>query len=244
MGTREERLEDRRSEETPGPDADDRTETDRRQTGHIEADRTEADRRETERLEGDRSEAERRETERVDADRAEADESRETSEARHDERATAFEHGRRVGRREGAARTLAQTFCLVTGLLLIAAGVLGFIFGGTSFETGDSVGGEEFVVFDVNGWHNLLHIVTGTFLVLMSPGIATAIAGSLIFGLVYAGITVWGILGDNTIADAIPIDSADNVLHAVLAVVALLVAFVASGFGLSARRQRRTLEPG
>src|SRR5215204_187530 len=52
-----------------------------------------------------------------------------------------------AGGRQGAGRTLAQTFCLVVGIVLIAVGVLGFFFGGTSFAVGDAISGENFIVF-------------------------------------------------------------------------------------------------
>jgi hypothetical protein len=76
-----------------------------------------------------------------------------------------IERALRVGRREGAARTIAQSFCLLIGAGLIAAGVLGFVFGGTSFDAGGDVQGDEFTIFEVNGWHNVVHIATGAFLV-------------------------------------------------------------------------------
>jgi len=62
-----------------------------------------------------------------------------------------IERARRVGRREGTARTIAQSFCLLIGAGLIAGGVLGFVFGGTGFDTGADVQGDDFLLFEVNG---------------------------------------------------------------------------------------------
>jgi hypothetical protein len=147
------------------------------------------------------------------------------------------ETGRRAGAKEGAARTLAQTFCLVTGIVLIAVGVLGFIFGGQSFSTGNPPAAEPFIVFDVNGWHNIVHLATGAFLVFMAATARTAVTGALIFGVIYVVVTVWGFIAQTDILTIIPINTADNFLHLALAIVALAVAFAAGGLAGAARRQ-------
>ncbi len=150
-----------------------------------------------------------------------------------------FQAGRRAGRKEGAARTIAQTFCLVAGAGLIAAGVLGFFFGGSDFATGNSVQGEEFIVFEVNGWHNIVHIASGALLLLLAPKARVAAIGALIFGLVYAGVTVWGFIEENDVANLIPINTADNWLHAAIAIAAILAAALSGAFAASSARDAR-----
>lgn len=145
---------------------------------------------------------------------------------------------RRQGAKEGAARTLAQAFCLVTGIVLIAVGVLGFFFGSAAFTTGPGVSGEEFIVFEVNGWHNVVHIATGAFLVFMAAAPATAITGALVFGVVYVVVTVWGFIDGDDVAALIPINVADNFLHLALALVAILIGVSAGGMKRSAGKDR------
>ncbi len=145
----------------------------------------------------------------------------------------------RAGVKEGAGRTLAQVSCLVGGALLIAVGVLGFFFGGSDFALGDNVEGQNFIIFEVNGWHNVVHIVTGAFLVLMAITAGSAIAGLLIFGLVYLVVTVWGFLEGNDILNLISINPADNWLHLALTAAALLIALISGGLLGSARRTER-----
>jgi hypothetical protein len=135
-----------------------------------------------------------------------------------------------------AAKTLAQTFCLVTGIVLIAAGVLGFIFGGSSFGVGENLTREPFIVFDVNGWHNIVHLASGAFLVFMAATARTAVTGALVFGIIYVVVTVWGFIEMSDILTLLPINTADNFLHLALAVVAILVAVSAGGLAGSARR--------
>ena len=147
------------------------------------------------------------------------------------------EPARREGAKEGAARTLAQMFCLVTGIVLIAVGVLGFIFGSADFAA--NAGGRtypEFIVFEVNGWHNVVHLATGAFLVFMAAAPTTAITGALVFGVVYLVVTVWGFVDGDDVLSIVPINIADNWLHLALAVVAILVGVSAGGLAGSARK--------
>jgi Domain of unknown function (DUF4383) len=137
---------------------------------------------------------------------------------------------------------MAQSFCLLVGAALIAVGILGLIFGGSGFDSGGDVQGDDFIIFEVNGWHNVLHIASGAFLVLMSMRAPAAIIGALIFGVVYAGIAVWGFAEEDEVADLVATDTADNWLHVGLAAAGLLVGLVAGALGRSARREHRRLE--
>lgn len=143
--------------------------------------------------------------------------------------------------KEKAAKTIAQSFCLVVGASLVAVGILGFIFGGTDFNAGGDIDGEDFIIFEVNGWHNLVHIGTGAFLLLVAPTAATAATGAIVFGLAYAGVTGWGFIDGDDVASIVAVDTADNILHVGLAVLALIAGFTSGGLALSARKER---EPG
>jgi hypothetical protein len=147
----------------------------------------------------------------------------------------------RAGVREGVARTLAQTFCLTLGLVLIAVGILGFFFGGDGFDTGADVAGEEFLGLEVNGWHNVVHIATGAFLVLMAGTPASAAIGALVFGLAYAVVCVLGFIDGDDVLDFLAINDADNWLHLALAILAVGIGLSSGALGMSARRERRRL---
>jgi hypothetical protein len=69
-------------------------------------------------------------------------------------------------------RSVAQWFCLIVGATLAVVGLLGFI-AEAKFDTsagGDpgALDGENFVLFEVNGWHNIVHIASGLFLLAAS----------------------------------------------------------------------------
>jgi hypothetical protein len=58
-------------------------------------------------------------------------------------------------------RKPAQLYALVVGAILVVAGVVGF-FLNASFAVGADVPRAPlFGLLDVNGWHNLVHLVTG-----------------------------------------------------------------------------------
>ncbi len=140
--------------------------------------------------------------------------------------------------REGAGRTLAQTFCLVVGIVLIAVGVLGFFFGGTSFAVGEAISGQNFIVFEVNGWHNVVHIATGVFLVAMAAAPATAITGSIVFGVVYIVITIWGFVAVDNVIWLASINLADNLLHLALGILGLAIGLSTRGMAGAPARGR------
>jgi Domain of unknown function (DUF4383) len=144
-----------------------------------------------------------------------------------------------TGAREGAGRTLAQTFCLVTGIVLILVGVLGFIFGGSAFNVGTVVEGENFIVFEVNGWHNIVHLLTGVFLVAMASAPATAVTGAIVFGVLYLVVALWGFIATQNILFIASTNLADNLLHVALGILGLAVGLSARGMtdGASARGQ-------
>lgn len=113
----------------------------------------------------------------------------------------------------------AQVYCLVFGATLLAAGVIGFFYE-ASFSTGDEVERDAvFGILAVNGWHNVVHIVSGVALLAFAGSYAGARSFTLMFSLVYALITVLGfIYGDgDVIFDVIPINTEDNILHLLIA---------------------------
>lgn len=117
-------------------------------------------------------------------------------------------------------RTAAQWFCYIVGPALIFAGLLGFVADG-SFETGNGVDGDTLFGLEVNGWHNLVHAASGLFLLAMASKRASARVASIAFGLIYAVVTVIGLVDGSDILGILPVNGADNVLHIVLTITAL-----------------------
>ena len=135
-------------------------------------------------------------------------------------------------------RTPAQLYALLFGIVLLAVGILGFI-ADSSFGTGSDVDGSDFIVFEVNGWHNIVHILSGLLGLALSRWRDTARAYALGFGAVYLAVTIWGFITGDQVLWLIPVDAADNVLHLLIA-AAGLAAGLASREDTAPRRRSRT----
>ena len=143
---------------------------------------------------------------------------------------TAGDYDDRRDRDEG--RSLAQWFCLIVGPTLILVGLLGFLVE-AKFDTatgGDpgQIDGENLIIFEVNGWHNLVHIASGLLLLVgaIKHGLAKTVA--IVFGVTYVIVTVVGLIDGQDLVDLVPINPADNVLHALLAALALAVGLIST----------------
>jgi Domain of unknown function (DUF4383) len=129
------------------------------------------------------------------------------------------------GRHTG--RTPAQWYCLLAGAALLLAGLFGWIADATfDTATGDALQGDSFLGFEVNGWHNLVHLLSGLVLLSAFAKRKPAKTVALIFGLTYGLVTVIGLIDGNDVLGLIPINPADNILHLALSAVGILAALV------------------
>jgi hypothetical protein len=112
----------------------------------------------------------------------------------------------------------ARLYAMVVGVVLVAAGVIGFFYE-SSFTSDASVRGSVFGLLDVNGWHNVVHIATGLLGILTARKVATARTYCLVFGIVYLVVCIWGFVvgNDGSVLGIVPVNNADNVLHLLLA---------------------------
>ena len=131
-----------------------------------------------------------------------------------------------------ADRTPAQLYSLLFGITLLAVGLIGF-FVNSSFDTGSGVQGDELIVFEVNGWHNIVHIASGLVGIALAGRADTARLFALGFGAVYAVVTIWGFVDGNDVLSLIPVNTADNFLH-----LAIAVAGIAAGLASTPGRGR------
>ena len=138
------------------------------------------------------------------------------------------------GRHDADARTPAQWYALLFGVVLLLVGLLSFISDST-FDTGSDINGDKFLGFEVNGWHNLVHIASGLFLLAVHRRRDTAKTGVLAFGLIYAVVTIIGMIDGDTVLGILPVNAADNILHLALSVLAIAAA-LASDSGHDAHR--------
>ena len=114
-------------------------------------------------------------------------------------------------------RSPAQLYALIFGVVLVVAGIIGFFYSSAFGSPGDV--DAVFGILDVNGWHNVVHILTGALgLLAFSAGVHAARQYALAFGVVYLVVAIWGfVVGDgDQILSIIPVNTEDNVLHLLL----------------------------
>jgi hypothetical protein len=109
----------------------------------------------------------------------------------------------------------ARLYATLVGGTLVVAGIIGFFYS-SSFNTQAADVDNVFGILAVNGWHNVVHILTGA-LGLLAAGYA-ARTYALGLGAVYLVVAAWGfIVGDGDfILGFIPVNTEDNVLHLIL----------------------------
>jgi hypothetical protein len=150
----------------------------------------------------------------------------------------ARDHAGGSGRRRGL--TPAQWYCLLVGLSLLLAGALGFL-ADASFDIGtgadgDRLGdadgqlqGDGFLGFEVNAWHNIVHLLSGLVLLAAFRRRGAAKAVALAFGLVYGLVAIIGLIDGSDVLGIIPVNGADNVLHIALSALGILTSLMSRG---------------
>jgi hypothetical protein len=108
----------------------------------------------------------------------------------------------------------ARLYATLVGAVLIVIGIVGFFYS-ASFGSPGGVD-EMFGIFAVNGWVNVLHILSGA-LGLLVAGYA-ARQYSLWLGALYLGLALWGfaIGSGDSILGFLPVNTGDTLLHLIL----------------------------
>ncbi|HEX2235588.1 MAG TPA: DUF4383 domain-containing protein [Actinomycetota bacterium] len=136
-----------------------------------------------------------------------------------------------VGR--GGARTAAQTFALVFGIVYLAVGVLGFAFTGFDGFFAQSFDEKVLGIFPVNPAHNIVHILIGGAWLASSRTHAAAKAANTAIGGAYLLVFLLGLFGALkwlAIEDGI---NPDQLLHLVTGAISVY-------FGTAGAEERRT----
>lgn len=130
--------------------------------------------------------------------------------------------------RSGSEPGLARLYALLAGALLALLGVLGFFYD-AEFGTGSSYANDDLAgILIVNGWSNVLWLLSGVIALALAARHARAVAAGL--GALYLVVAIWGFAvterGIGSILDALPLNNNDNILHLVIGVVGLAAAIV------------------
>jgi hypothetical protein len=121
----------------------------------------------------------------------------------------------------------ARVYLVASGVVLIAAGLIGFTinsaFPATPAEVPSAGSGHIFGIFETNGWHNLTSMISGVAALAFAVKPEWSRTGAFVKGFMYVGVTlsiaIWG-------ADTFKIASnaADQITHATFGVTGLAAA--------------------
>lgn len=130
----------------------------------------------------------------------------------------------------------AQVFALVAGAVYALVGVIGFA--ATGFDGVTADGPDKLIGFDLNIFHNVVHLAIGLGFLLASRLDATLTQGIIIGGgLVYVLAAVLGFVNELQILSINDEVAPDNFLHLISGSAAIL-------FGLIGARQTAALRAG
>src|SRR3954467_646534 len=134
-----------------------------------------------------------------------------------------------------ADKTPAQIYALIFGAVLLLAGIIGFFYSAAFGSPGDT--DAVLGILDVNGWHNVVHILSGAAGLALMGTAAGARTYAIGLALVYTVVAIWGFaIGDGeSILGFLPVNTEDNVLHALIAI---------AGYGAYAASAPRTARTG
>src|SRR5918998_4539489 len=145
-----------------------------------------------------------------------------------------------AGRTRRRGMTPAQWYCLLAGLALLLMGIFGFL-ADASFDTGastdtDRLGnadgalqGDGFLGFEVNAWHNIVHILSGLVLLAAFRRRGPAKTVALAFGVVYGIVTIIGLIDGNDVLGILPVNPQDNILHIALSLLGIATGLMSRG---------------
>lgn len=134
--------------------------------------------------------------------------------------------------RSGRTRTPVQLAALAFGVVFLLVGVAGFIPGiTTQYDTMQFAGHHSEAmllgIFQVSMLHNIVHLLYGVAGIAMSRTAPQARLFLLAGGVVYLALWVYGLLiGHDSAANFVPLNTADNWLHLVLGVVMVGASFL------------------
>jgi hypothetical protein len=116
----------------------------------------------------------------------------------------------------------ARLYAAAAGALLFVLGIVGFFY--TASFGGPGEVSEALGVFPVNGWLNLLYVVSGALGLLLAGGSSRGFA--LAAGALYAGLAIWGwsLAPGEAILGFIPAGGGNEALHLALGLLGLAAA--------------------
>ena len=123
----------------------------------------------------------------------------------------------------GRGKTVPEILALAFGAVYLLVGIIGFFI--TGFDDFFAHNTEErLLFFEINGMHNVVHILIGVAGLVLGRTLAGARTYGWLLAVGYAAAFVYGLIAIGEDWDFLNINAADNVLHILTALVGLVIA--------------------
>ena len=125
----------------------------------------------------------------------------------------------------GRGKTVPEILSLAFGAIYLLVGIIGFFI--TGFDDFFAHNTEEkLLFFEINGMHNVVHILIGIAGLVLGRTLAGARTYGWLLAVGYGAAFIYGLLAIGEEWDFLSINGADNVLHILTAVVGLVIALM------------------
>ena len=125
----------------------------------------------------------------------------------------------------GRGKTVPEILALAFGAIYLLVGIVGFfVTGFTDFFAHDT--NQTLLGFEINGMHNLVHIVIGVAGLVLGRTLAGARTYGWLLAVAYGAVFIYGLLAVGQDWDFLNINGADNGLHLLTALVGLVIALL------------------
>jgi hypothetical protein len=97
-------------------------------------------------------------------------------------------------------------------------------------------------VLSVNGWHNVVHLLSGLLGLAVWRSYSAARKYAIWFGAIYGALAIWGLVigSGEAILGIVPINTEDNILHLLIALAGI---FAGLGTATTPRPSGAGVEP-
>ena len=124
----------------------------------------------------------------------------------------------------GRGRTVPEILALAFGAIYTLIGIIGFFI--TGFENFFEHTDKTLLGFEINGMHNVVHILIGVAGLVLGRTLAGARTYGWVLAVGYGAAFVYGLLAIDKDWDFLSLNWADNILHLATALVGLVIALL------------------
>jgi hypothetical protein len=136
----------------------------------------------------------------------------------------------------GRGRTVPEILALAFGAIYTLIGIIGFFI--TGFENFFEHTDKTLLGFEINGMHNVVHILIGVAGLVLGRTLAGARTYGWVLAVGYGAAFVYGLLAIDKDWDFLSLNWADNILHLATALVGLVIALMPVRHAVDSRTTR------